>query len=193
MPCQKRLHLVWIRLAGFGVGCRRQNQLIKRRGSAGRNDRQVDHRGSPQLAVGEGKLKCQAAHRFRHVRGIRLSARQGEAADDGQAPGSKDDRLRETDAIAIAFEEPGDAQPLGMIATEAGVDSIDVLESVGKPSGGKLIRSEPPAEIGERSCDRPKSGTDQCEPCQRADRAEPGPRSFCWCFKVVRHLPLQSI
>src|SRR5207244_374037 len=85
---------------------------------------------------------------------------QGEAADHGHAPRSKDDRFREPDACPIAFEEPGNAHPLGMIATEAGVDSIDALESVAEPRGGQLLRSEPPAERGKRSYDRRKRDPD---------------------------------
>ena len=78
-----------------------------------------------------------------------------------------------------------------MIATEAGVDSVDFLETVGEPRGRQLIRSEPPAEIGERSGDRREGDADQCESCQRAGLAEARPLGFCW-FEVVRHLKLQS-
>src|SRR6266545_74958 len=97
-----------------------------------------------------------------------------------------------TDAIAVALEEPGNAHPLGMIASEAGVDPIDLLERVGEPRGRQFIRSEPPAEIGERSCNGRKSDADQCESCQRAGRAEARPQGFCWCFEVVRHPLLHS-
>src|SRR5882672_6887588 len=79
-----------------------------------------------------------------------------------------------------------------MIATEAGVDSIDVLESIGEPRRRQIIRSKPPAEIGERSDDRRKGDADQCESCQRAGLAEALPRGFCWGSRDVRHLHLQS-
>src|SRR5207302_4281244 len=79
-----------------------------------------------------------------------------------------------------------------MIATETGVDSIDLLEAVGEPRGGQLVRREPPAEIGKRSRDRRKGDADQRESCQRAGHAEARRRGSCWCFKVVWHVPLQS-
>ena len=41
------------------------------------------------------------------------------------------------------------------------------------------MRSEPPAEIGERSRDRRKSDADQCKSCQCADRAEARLHGFC--------------
>jgi len=149
--------LIWGVLAAFLV------VVVKSLGGTDRNHRQVDHRGSPQLAVGQGKLKRQAAHGIRHVGNIRLSARQGEAANHGHAPRLEDERFRETDAIPIAFKEPGNAQPLGMIATEAGVGPIDVLESVGEPRGCQIMGSEPPAKIGERCDDRRENDADQCQ------------------------------
>jgi hypothetical protein len=79
-----------------------------------------------------------------------------------------------------------------VVATEAGVDAIDVLETVGEPRGRQIIRSKPPAEIGERSSDRRKGDADQCESCQRAGLAKAQPLGFCWCFRVVQHLSLQS-
>src|SRR5262249_42654436 len=78
--------------------------------------------------------------------------------------------------------------PPGVIATEAGVHSIDLLETVGEPRGRQLIRSKPPAEIGKRSCDRRKSDADQGESCQHAGLAEARPLGFCWCFEVDRHI-----
>src|SRR5437867_13380935 len=77
-----------------------------------------------------------------------------------------------------------------MIATEAGVDSIDVLESIGEPRGRQIIRSKPPAEIGERSDDRRKCDANQCESCQRAGLAEALPHGFSWGSRDVRHLQL---
>ena len=114
----------------------------------------------------------QAAHCIRRVGRIGLPASERKAAEHGHAPRLKDDRFRETDAIPVAFKEPGNAHPPGMVATEAGVDSIDFLETVGESRGRQIIRTEPSAEIGERSCDRRKGDADQCESCQRADLAE---------------------
>src|SRR5205807_5863318 len=91
--------------------------------------RQVDHRGSPYLAAGRAELKPEAAHGVGLVGRIGLAAAQREAADHGHAPRLKDGRLRETDAVAIALEEAGNAHPLGVIAPEAGVEPIDLLET----------------------------------------------------------------
>src|SRR5258705_11894125 len=71
------------------------------------------------------------------------------------------------------------------------MDSIRVLEAVGEPSGRQLIRTEPPAQIGERCGDCRKGDADQCESCQCAGLAE-APPPACWCVRVVRHLLLQS-
>src|SRR4029077_1022792 len=79
-----------------------------------------------------------------------------------------------------------------MIATEAGVDAIDLLESIREPRGGQFIRSEPPAEIGEGSCDRRKGDADQCKSCQRVGSPKARPLDVCWCSKIARHGPLQS-
>ena len=80
-----------------------------------------------------------------------------------------------------------------MIATEAGVDSVDFLETVGKPRGRQFVRREPTAEIGERSRDRRKGDADQGESCQRAGPAEARPFGFCWCFHAANHLLLQLL
>jgi hypothetical protein len=121
-----------------------------------------------------------------------LPARQGKAANHGHAPRSEDERCRETDALPIAFKQSGNAHPLGMIAPESGVDSIDLLESVGEPGGRQIIRSEPPPQIGKRPSDRRESDADQREPRQPAGRAEARPIGCGWCIEVIRHLPLPS-
>jgi len=69
-----------------------------------------------------------------------------------------------------------------MIAPEAGMHSIDLLETIGEARGGQLVRRKPPAEIGERPGDRRKDDADQRDSCQRAGHAEALPLGFCWCF-----------
>src|SRR5262249_33850610 len=64
--------------------------------------------------------------------------------------------------------------------------------TVGEPVGRQCAGREPPAQVGERSRDGRQDDADQGEPGQRADPAEARPRGFCWCFKGVRHRPLQS-
>ena len=74
-----------------------------------------------------------------------------------------------------------------MIAAEARVNPIDVLENVGEPGGGQIVRSQPAAEIGERSGDHRKCDADHCESCQRAGFAKALPRGFSWGCRDVRH------
>src|SRR5882762_3191948 len=79
-----------------------------------------------------------------------------------------------------------------MVTTEAGMGSIDLLESVGEPSRRQLTGREPAAEIGKSSRDRCKGDADQGESCERVGLAETRPRDSCTCFKVDRHVTLQS-
>src|ERR1700681_4529156 len=130
MTCEKRFHLGWVRLTRTGVGLRRKDQLMKSLGRSYWKHRQIDHRGSPQFAVGQGKLQPQAAHRIRRVGHIGLPSAKRKAAEHWHAPWLKDDRFRETDPVSVAFEEAGHSHALGMIAPEAGVDSVDFLETV---------------------------------------------------------------
>src|SRR5262249_11426451 len=67
MACTKRLYFVWIRLARLGVRLRRDQLLVKSLGRTEGKHGEVDHGGTPQLAVGECKLKTQAADRVRRV------------------------------------------------------------------------------------------------------------------------------
>src|SRR5260370_29495844 len=103
MAHKKRLHFGWIRLARFGFGLRGNELLVKSLGGTDWKHRKVDHRSSPQFAVGQRKLKPQAAHRIRGVGRIGLAAPERKAAEHGHAPRLKDKRLRETDAISIAL------------------------------------------------------------------------------------------
>ena len=84
-----------------------------------------------------------------------LAANQGEAADDGYAAGSEDDGLRETRTPAITLEGTGDAHALGMIAAEAGIDAVDLLEAVGETPGRQTIRGKPPTDAGDASMTAP--------------------------------------
>src|SRR5438128_2591569 len=76
-----------------------------------------------------------------------------------------------------------------MIATEARVDSIDLLEAVGEPRGRQVMRSQPPAEIEERSRDRRKGDADQRESCQHRSGAEARSPGLCRRFTFVHRDP----
>jgi hypothetical protein len=79
---------------------------------------------------------------------------QREAPENRHTAWLEDSRFREPSAVAVAVEETGDANPLGVIATEPGVDTVDLLEPIDEARGGQRVRSKPSAEIGERSNDR---------------------------------------
>ena len=171
----------------LGVRLGRKHVFVKGFGRAEREHRQMDHRGSPQLAVRQGELEPQAAHGGRRVGRVGLAAPQREAAENRHTAGLEDTRFREPNAVSVALEETGDANALGMIATETGVDTADFLETVGEPRGRQRIRGEPTAEIGEGPGDPCKSDADQRQSCRRAGRAERRPRVW-WCFMADRHV-----
>ena len=66
---------------------------------------------------------------------LRMAAAQREAPQNRHTPWLEDSRFREPNAVSVALEETGDANPLGVIATETGVDAVDFLETVGEPRG----------------------------------------------------------
>src|SRR5579871_6165235 len=121
-----------------------------------------------------------------------LAAPERKAAEHGHAPRPKDGRLRQPDAVAVALEEPGNADPLGMVTAEAGMGSTDLLERVGEPSGRQLVRREPPPEIGKRTRERRKGDADQAEPYERAGATEARRRGFHCSFAIDGHLPPRS-
>jgi hypothetical protein len=64
-----------------------------------------------------------------------LPAIKGKASNYRHAPRFKEGGLGETDPVAIALEEPGNSEPLRMIASEPGMDAINLLEPVDEPGG----------------------------------------------------------
>ena len=58
-----------------------------------------------------------------------LAAPQREAAENRHTAWLEDSRFREPNAVSVALEETGDANALGVIATETGVDAVDFLET----------------------------------------------------------------
>src|SRR5215510_16231181 len=130
MAGEKRLHLGRVGLARAGVRPEREELLVKSFGRAKREHRQMDHRGSPQLAVRQGELEPQAAHGGCCVGRVGLAAPQREAAENRHTAWLEDSRFREPNAVAVALEETGDANALGVIATETEVDTVDLLEPI---------------------------------------------------------------
>src|SRR5215510_14898201 len=113
MAGEKRLHLGRVGLARAGVRPEREELLVEGFGRAEREHRQMDHRGSPQLAVRQGELERQTAHGGSGVGRMGVAAPEREAAENRHTAWLEDSRLREPNAISVALEETGDANALG--------------------------------------------------------------------------------
>src|SRR6516162_11691933 len=61
---------------------------------------------------------------------VGLAVPQREAAENRHTAWLEDSRFREPNAVSVALEEAGDANALGVIATETGVDAVDLLEPI---------------------------------------------------------------
>jgi hypothetical protein len=64
-----------------------------------------------------------------------LPAIKGKASDYRHAPRFKNGGPGETDPVAVALEETGNSEPLRMIASEPGMDAVNLLEPVDEPGG----------------------------------------------------------
>ena len=80
-----------------------------------------------------------------------VAAGEREAASDGHAAGREHAGLGQTHALAIAVEAAGDADALGMVAPEAGMNAVHLLEPVDETRLAEATRREPAAHIGEAS------------------------------------------
>jgi len=97
-----------------------------------------------------------------------LAAGEREAADDGHAAGREHDGLGQTRPLSIAFEVAGDAEALGMVAPEAGMDAVHLLEPVDEPRLAEATRREPPGRVGKGERDGENAGADRRQSHQRA-------------------------
>ena len=80
--------------------------------------------------AGGRKLRAIAQHGRRPVGDMGIAAGEREATDDGHAAGREHVGLGETHALAIAVEAACDADPLGVVAPEARMDAVHLLEPV---------------------------------------------------------------
>jgi len=71
-----------------------------------RENRQIDHCGPPLFAVGQRKLKAQAADSAQIVGGVGVAAAQGKAADHRHAAAPEDDSLRERAPCPLLSKNP---------------------------------------------------------------------------------------
>jgi hypothetical protein len=127
----------------------------------------------PLLRIARLEAERHTAHRLRAVGHIGLAAGQRKTADDGYAAGLEDDGLGKARALAVALEVTRDADALGVIAAEAGIDAVDLLERVDQPRLRQAVRREPASDIGKASRDGRNGRADHGHPdegapvCQR--------------------------
>src|SRR5258708_33122354 len=159
------LHLSGIGFSGRGVRLECEQALEKDLRCADREQREVDHRSSPQFAVARRELKPKTTPSVRPVGLVRLPAIKGKASNYWHAPRFKDGGLGEPDAVSIAPEGSGNSKPLRLIPSEPEMEAVDLLESVGEPTGRQLVGAEPSAEVGERSSNRREGDADQGQSC----------------------------
>src|SRR5262249_13797933 len=105
--------------------------------------------------------QAEAPHGVGPVGNARVSAVQRKTAEHRRASGFEDTCFRKSDAIAVALEESGNADSLGVIATKAGVKAVGLLEPVSEPRRRQLIATDPTAEVGEGSSGRRECKADQ--------------------------------
>jgi hypothetical protein len=107
--------------------------LLEGLGRSDRKDRDVVHARAPLLRIARSEAERHTAHRLRAVGHIGLAAGQRETADDGDAAGLEDDGLGKANALAVALEVTRDADAFGMVASEAGIDAVDLLKGIDYP------------------------------------------------------------
>src|SRR5712671_2750261 len=159
------LHISGIGFSGRGVRLECEQALEKDLRRADREQGEVDHRSSPQFAVARRELKPKTTPGVRPVGLVRLPAIKRKPSNYWHAPRFKDGGLGEPDAVAIALEGSGNPKPLRVIPSEPGMEAVDLLESVGEPTGRQLVGAEPSAEVGERSSNRSEGEADQGQSC----------------------------
>ena len=146
------------------VGLRCNHSVEKGLRCVDRKYGKIDHRRPPFFAIGQRKLKSQAADGVRCVGLKRIAAGQREAADDGDAAHLENSGLREARSLAVALEKSADAQSLGMIEAEPGMDSVDSLKFVGEPRRRQFVWREPAAQIQECSSNAQKKNANAAQP-----------------------------
>src|SRR5262249_3810510 len=120
-------------------------------GCADWEQREIDHSGSPQVAVRSQELEPKATPGIGRVSHVGLPAIQGEASNYRHTTWFKYGGTGGVDAISIALEQTGHPNPLRVIAPEPGMETVDRLESIGELVGRRLLGIEQSAGVWERS------------------------------------------
>src|ERR1700733_3709337 len=116
-----------------GVALRCHQVVVKGLRILERKHRQIDHCGPPLFAVGQRKLKPQAADGAQIVGGVGIGAAQGKASDHWEATTMKDVSLREARPLPVAIEKSLNAYAFRVIATKSRLDAGHPLKLVDKP------------------------------------------------------------
>jgi hypothetical protein len=127
-----------IGLMRVGIALRCYQVIVKGLRILEREHRQIDHRGPPLFAVGQRKLKPQAADGAQIVGGVGVADAQGKAADHWHAAALEDDSLREARPLPVAFEKSSNAYAFRVIATETRVDAVHPLKLIDEPRRRQL-------------------------------------------------------
>ena len=76
-----------------------------------------------------------------------MPAGEREAADDTHAARREDSSLGQRHALTVALEAACDADPLGMVAPEARMDTVHLLKPVDKPCLAEASWREPSGDV----------------------------------------------
>src|ERR1700732_1768681 len=134
-----------------GVALRCHQVVVKGLRILERKHRQIDHCGPPLFAVGQRKLKPQAADSAQIVGGVGVAAAQGKAADHWHAAALEDDSLREARPLPVAVEKSSNTYAFRVIATETRVNAVTPLKLIKEPRRRQFLRAEPPPQTEKRS------------------------------------------
>ena len=134
-----------VRLLAGGGNLELAESLDRRHGE----ERRVDHRHAPLLAVRRGDHEPQAAHALLGIVGVRVRRAQIEAPDYGILTFGEHLSMRQLRSGAVRLEHSREANSLGVIAPVAKRRAIWPSEAVDKLLRRQALGREPSGRIGE--------------------------------------------
>ena len=124
---------------------------MKSLGVSHREHRDVVHAGAPFFAVRKLEQDRHAAHDACRIGDKGLAAGQREPPNDRGSPRVKEFRLRQFGSSAVALEVAAETDALRVIAAEAWMLTVDLLEGVDHGIRRERVRRKPAAEVGEEA------------------------------------------
>ena len=140
MGGEKGFHFRGVGLARGGIDLRGEQQIAEARRIPDREDRDVDHRGSPFLPVWRPEAHGHGEDLRFTVRGEGFASGDGEATDDRNAPALEDDGLGDLHPVTVAVEVARDAHAFRMVAPKSREDAIHLLKRVDETGLSKAGR-----------------------------------------------------